>query len=327
LISPTRIYVAGGNTLVGRALLERLRGAGNCELVGAPPREPDATSMIQIDQFFAWARPEMVFVAAGLTGGIGANQRLPADLMLNNLLVGAHVLSAAMRHGVRKLLYLGSSCMYPRLAAQPLQPDALHSGPLEATSAAYATAKLAGLELCRAYREQYGAPFITGIPANVFGPHDDFHAKTSHVIPALIRRLHEARARGDQVVDIWGTGLPRREFIFASDLADACMFVMNHYQGDPINLGTGVDLPIAELARLIAEVVGFRGRLRFDPSRPDGMPRKCLDSSELFELGWRPAVPLRAALEKTYAWFRHHHATCEPHRPLMEETRHVRAAV
>jgi GDP-L-fucose synthase len=328
LTSQTRIYVAGGNTVVGRALLERLRDAGHRELVGAPPHEPDATSMIQVDHFFAWARPEVVFVAAGLSGGIHANQSYPADLMLNNLLVGAHVLSAAMRHGVRKLLYMGSSCMYPGHGGQPLQPAMLHSGPLERTSAAYATAKLAGLELCRAYREQYGAPFITGIPANVFGPHDDFHPETSHVIPALIRRLHEAKVRGDQAVNIWGTGLPRREFLFASDLADACVFVMEHYEADdPINLGGGTDIPIAELAKLIAEVVGFRGRLRFDPSRPDGMPRKCLDSSKLFELGWRPAVPLRAALEKTYAWFRRHHTLCESQGPLTEETHHVRAAV
>jgi GDP-L-fucose synthase len=328
LTSQTRIYVAGGNTVVGRALLERLRDAGHSELVGAPPHEPDATSMIQVDHFFAWARPEVVFVTAGLAGGIHANQSLPADLMLNNLLVGAHVLSAAMRHGARKLLYLGSSCMYPALAEQPLRPDMLHSGPLERTSAAYATAKLAGLELCRAYREQYGAPFITGIPANVFGPHDDFYPQTSHVIPALIGRLHEAKARGAQVVDIWGTGLPRREFIFAPDLADACLFLMNHYEnGAPINIGSGVDISIAELAKHIAEVVGFRGRLRFDSSRPDGMPRKCLDSSKLFELGWRPAVPLRAALEKTYAWFRRHHERCGLHWPLTEETHHVRAAV
>jgi GDP-L-fucose synthase len=334
--------VAGGNTLVGRALLERLQSAGHQELVGVPPREPDLTSMTQVDHFFAWTRPQTVFVAAGLSGGIHANQNIPADLMLNNMLVSAHILAAAFRHGVEKLLYLGSSCMYPRLARQPLRPDILQSGPLEATSAAYATAKLAGMTLCQAYRRQYGAPFITGIPANVFGPGDDFHSETGHVIPALMRRMHEAQSRGLEVLDIWGTGLPRREFIFAPDLADACLFVMNHYDsGEPINLGSGHELSVAEIARLLAEVVGFRGRLRFNGARPDGMPRKCLDSSTLFGLGWRPATALRSALEKTYDWFNHDqfgtlHApgataaadeACGPPWPRPEETLDARAAV
>jgi GDP-L-fucose synthase len=279
---------------------------------------------------------------SGQSGGIAANQDHPADLMLDNLLVGAHVLAAAFRHGVKKLLYLGSSCMYPRLAPQPMRPEMLQTGPLEPTSAAYATAKLAGLTLCQAYRKQYGAPFITGIPANVFGPYDDFREGTSHVIPALIRRTHEAKVRGEGMLDIWGTGLPRREFIFASDLADACLFVMKHYDGDdPINLGSGADQSIAEIARLIAEVVGFRGRLCCDRARPDGMPRKCLDSSKLFSLGWCPATPLPAALEQTHAWFLEHHVgsphtlcaektahgVCGLHWPLREETHHVRGAV
>ena len=285
-------------------LIRRLQEAGNHALVGVRLQEPDLTCQSQVESFFEDSRPELVFVTAGLTGGIHANQTAPADLMLNNLLVSAHVLAAANRHGVKKLLYLGSSCMYPRQAQQPLRPEYLQTGPLEPTNAAYATAKLAGLALAQAYRSQDGAPFITAIPANAFGPGDDFHLDTGHVIPALIRRMHEAKLRGDDVIGIWGTGLPRREFIFADDLADACLFIMDHFDdSEPINLGSGSDVSIAEIATLIAEVVGYRGQLRFDASRPDGMPRKCLDSTKLFQLGWRPATPLCAALERTYAWF------------------------
>ena len=313
----TRIYVAGGATLVGRALIEQLRNAGQHHLVGLPPHEPDLTSMSHVDHFFATARPEIVFVAAGRAGGILANQSFPAELMLDNLLVSAHVIAAAFQHGVEKLLYLGSSCLYPRHAAQPLRPETLHTGSLEPTSAAYATAKLAGLTLCQAYRRQHGAPFITAIPANAFGPHDEFHEHTGHVIPALIRRLHDAKVRQERTCAIWGTGRARREFIFAPDLADACLFVIDRWDDkEPINLGSGQDLSIAELAALIAEVVDYRGELRFDHARPDGAPRKCLDSSVLFALGWRPATALRASLEVTYAWFLE-----------QQEPRHVRVAV
>ena len=312
-----RIYVAGGATLVGRALTDRLRNVGNHHLVGLPPHEPDLTSMSQVDRFYATARPEIVFVAAGRAGGILANQNFPADLMRDNLLVSSHVLAAAFHHGVEKLLYLGSSCMYPRLAPQPMRPEMLQTGPLEATSAAYATAKLAGVTLCQAYRRQHGAPFITAIPANAFGPHDDFHEETAHVIPALIRRLHDAKVGDEKTCIIWGTGLARREFIFAPDLADACLCAIDRWdEQEPINLGIGEDLSIAELAALIAEVVDYRGELRFDHTSPDGAPRKCLDASVLFELGWRPATALRAALETTYAWFRE-----------QQEPRHVRVAV
>jgi GDP-L-fucose synthase len=293
--SRTRIFVAGGDTLVGRALCERL---------GVPPDEPDLTDALAVDEFFAAARPEVVFMTAGLLGGIHANQKIPADLILNNLLVSAHVLSAAARHGVQKLLYLGSSCMYPRLAYQPLRPDMLQCGPLEPTNVAYATAKLAGVRLCQAYREQNGLSFIAGIPANSFGPHDDFGPGTGHVISALMGRMHEAKLRANPVFTIWGTGTPRREFIFAPDLADACVFVQDHYDhGEPINLGSGMVYSIAEVASLIAEVVGYQGELRFDPKKPDGMPRKYLDSSKLFALGWRPATEFRAALEATYEWY------------------------
>ena len=227
--SRTRTFVAGGNTLVGKALLERLKETGHRQLLGEPPHEPDLTNRSEVERFFADTRPEVVYMAAGLSGGINANQESSADLMLDNLLVSAHVVAAAYHHEVDKLLYLGSSCMYPRLAAQPMRPEMLQTAPMEATSAAYATAKVAGLTLCQAYRRQHGAPSISGIPANAFGPHDNFSPQSGHVIPALIRRMHEAKLADDPVLDVWGTGMPRREFTFALDLADACIFVMRHY--------------------------------------------------------------------------------------------------
>ncbi len=297
------IYVAGGDTFLGTALRQRLQAAGFGNLVGAPPDEPDLTDRQQVEDFFRRCRPEYVFVAAGQTGGIQANQRYPADLMRHNLLVGTNVIHQAYCQRVVKLLYLASSCSYPQQAPQPLGVESLLSGPLEPTNEAYALAKLAGWKLCQAYRRQYGVSFVTALPANVFGPHDDFDLASGHVIPALMRRLHEARQRGDQAVTIWGSGRPRREFLFARDFADACLFVMNHYDDDaPINLGGGVEHSIAEIARLLAEVVGYEGRLVFDTDQPDGMPRKALDSQPLLALGWRPQSDFRAALEETYAW-------------------------
>jgi GDP-L-fucose synthase len=231
----------------------------------------------------------------------------PAELMLDNLLATAHVLQAAHAQGVAKLLYLASSCCYPRHAPQPLRVESLMTGLLEPTNAAYATAKLAGWQLCEAYRQQFGAPFFTAIPANAFGPYDDFSLEGGHIIPALIHRAHQAKVRGDPSLTIWGTGTPRREFVFAPDLADACLFVMNHYnEPAPINLGGGTDLSIAEVARAIVEVVGFKGRLCFDPTRPDGMPLKRLDASQLSSLGWKPATDFRTALAETYNWFLQH---------------------
>jgi GDP-L-fucose synthase len=300
----SRIFVAGGDTIIGMALWQRLRLAGFEYLVGEPPNEPDLTDDRQVEDFFAEARPELVFLAAGKVGGIEANQTKPAELMHHNLLVATHVLHAAHRHGVEKLLYLASSCCYPKNAPQPLRPESLFSGPVEETSAAYATAKLAGVQLCRAYRRQFGHSFVSAIPANLFGPHDDFDPDNGHVISALLHRIHGAKERGDREVTLWGTGKPRREFIYSRDVADACLFLMDHYDElEPINLGSGIEYSVAELALLIAEVVGYRGRLRFDPSRPDGMCRKALDSSKLFALGWRPRTNFHTALEETYAWF------------------------
>ena len=314
------IFVAGGTTPIGRALLERLRAEGYRRLVGVPPDEPDLTDAGRVAAFFSWARPQYVFLAAGKSGGIGANQNRPADLMLDNLLVAAHVIAEASRSGVAKLLYLASSCSYPRLAPQPMRPEALLTGPLEPTNDAYAVAKLAGWKLCQAYRRQCGAPFITAIPANSFGPFDDFSPENGHVIPALMRRMHEAKMRNEEAVVVWGTGRPVREFLYVRDLADACLFAMRRYDGDePINLGSGSEISIKETARLIAAVVGYRGRIVFDTSRPDGMPRKALDAEPLSALGWKPSTDFRAALEETYAWFRTHEVTEDPH--------HVRAAV
>ncbi len=302
----TRIFVAGGATLAGAALRARLVEVGYTNLVGVPPDEPDLTHAGQTEDFFAEARPEVVFLVAGKSGGIQLNRARPAELMLDNLLVTTHVLRAAHEHQVDKLLYLASSCTYPRTAPQPLAVASLWTGPLEPTSAAYATARLAGWMLCQAYRQQYGLRFVTAIAANPFGPHDDFSSEGGHVIPALLRRAHEARQRQEPTLTVWGTGTPRREFIAARDLADACLFVMQHYDGpEPINLGAGIDLSIADVAHAVAQAVDYQGTICFDPTRPDGAPLKMLDSAPLRALGWRPTVPFASALTETYDWFLH----------------------
>ncbi|MDB5313986.1 MAG: GDP-fucose synthetase [Gemmataceae bacterium] len=315
-----RVFVAGGETLVGAALLGALHENGFSKLVGLGPYEPDLTDAAEVDAFFADTLPEYVFLVGGKSGGIGLNRARPADLMLDNLRTITNVLDAAHRYGATKLLYLASSCAYPKHAPQPLRVESLTAGPVEPTSEAYATAKLAGWKLCTAYRRQYGCRFVTAFPANAFGPHDDFGADAGHVIPALLRRAHEAKVRGDRVLTVWGTGTPKREFIYSRDLADACLFVMERYDGeDPINLGGGADLSIAETARVVADVVGFRGQLVFDAGKPDGAPLKGLDSSELLALGWRPATAFRTAVADTYHWFLQHCVT--------EGTVHARAAV
>lgn len=316
----SRIFVAGGNTLPGAALVELLPEQGYENLVGVGSDEPNLTDPGEVDLFFSDVRPEYVFLVGGKSGGIGLNRSRPADLMLDNLRTVTNVLAAAHRYGVKKLLYLASSCAYPKHASQPLRVESLTTGPVEPTSEAYAMAKLAGWKLCEAYRRQYGCRFIAGFPANAFGPHDDFGPDSGHVIPALIRRAHEAKERGEPVLMVWGSGRPRREFIYSRDLASACQFVMRHYDGEaPINLGGGIDLSIADAARTVAEVVGFRGRLVFDTTKPDGAPLKALDSSELLSLGWRPSTDFRTAVTETYDWFARHRTT--------EGSRHARAAV
>ncbi len=305
-----RVFVAGGDTLAGAALLDLLPAEGFENLVGVGADEPDLTDALAVNSFFAAERPEFVFFVGGPSGGIGLNRARPADLMLANLQVATTVLDAAHRHGVTKLLYLASSCAYPREAPQPLRVESLGTGAPEPTSAPYATAKLAGAVLCDAYRRQYGCRFVVGFPANPFGPGDDFGADSGHVIPALIRRAHGAMERGDSVLTVWGTGAPRREFLFSRDLAAACLFALRHYDGAaPLNLGGGTVVSIAETARVIADVVGFRGRLAFDATKPDGAPLKALDSSALLGMGWKPRTAFRAAVEGTYNGFLHQHAT------------------
>lgn len=280
-----RICVLGAETLLGSALVRSLARAGFKNLVPT-----------------LGARPEYVFMAAGRTGGILANQKYPADLCLDNLLAATQVLPEAHRIGVKKLLYLGSSCVYPRHAPQPMAPQALLGGPLEPTSGAYAMAKLAGMKLCEAYRHQHGAPFIVAIPADAYGPGAKFDPQDAHVVPSLMARMHEAKQRGLDHLVLWGTGAPRREFTYSDDLADACVLVMQNYDGEaPINLGSGETATIRELAEEIRKVVGFEGELRWDASRPDGAPAKWLDTAPLRSLGWRPSVSLEKGLRATYA--------------------------
>ena len=299
-----RIYVAGSETLVGKGLLCRLALAGYSNVVDTSSVEPDLTDAAKVNAYFEATKPDYVFLAAGTSGGIGANQKYPADLMLNNLLIQCQIIRSAQRHGVRKLLYLASSCAYPRSSPQPMQVRSLMTGPLEATSEAYAMAKIAGIKLCQAYRQQHGADMISVIPGDVFGPDDNFSMEDGHVIAALIRRMHQAKIDGAQTIEVWGSGSPRREFIFVDDVADAAIFLMQRYSDPtPVNVGNGAEMSIKDIAELIRRVVGYEGQLRFDPAKPDGMPLKALDSSELMAMGWRPKVSLRAGLEKTYRWF------------------------
>lgn len=293
------VLVTRGSTILGAALIRRLQQQGFTRVEAGP----DPVNATAIADYFDRQRPEWVFVPGGRSGGIQANQRFPADLMLDNLLIATHILPLAHRYGARRLLYLASSCVYPRLAPQPLQVESLWQGPLEPTNEAYATARLAALTLCKAYRQQHGAPFFTGIPTNLYGPGDHISPEDSHVIPGLLMRMHRAKAEGQPELVLWGSGRARREFLFVDDVADAAILTMEQYEGEgPINLAGGEDVSILELARLIAEVVGYSGQLQCDSTRPDGMPLKALDGSALAALGWRPQVGLREGLERSYAW-------------------------
>jgi len=301
MLKKSRIYVAGTDTLIGAAIFGALEKAGySCVTGGA--LSADSAS---VDSYFSENHPEYVFLAAGKSGGIGLNQRYPAELMLDNLVVTCDVIRASHRYAVKKLLYVASSCCYPRECPQPMRVESLMTAPLEQTNQSYALAKLAGLELCRAYRAQSGSDFIAAIPANAYGPGDDFSFDDSHVIAALIRKMHEARISKAGHVDLWGTGVAEREFIFSADLADACVFLMNHYSAmAPVNIGAQSQrVTIAELAVLIKEAVGYEGEIRFDRTHPDGMPRKILDSDVLKDLGWQPATDFRAGLAATYDSF------------------------
>lgn len=299
-----RIFVAGHRGLVGAALVRHLESKGFRQLIVRDRAQLDLTSQSAVEAFFAEARPEYVFLAAARVGGIHANNTYPAEFLTDNLRIQTNVIDAAYRTGAKKLLFLGSSCIYPKLAPQPLSEDCLLTGPLESTNEWYAIAKIAGIKMCQAYRRQYGFNAISVMPTNLYGPGDNFNLENSHVLPALIRRFHEAGQQSAPEVVVWGTGTARREFLHVDDLADACMFLMQNYESDQlVNVGWGEDVTIRELAEMIAQAVGFKGRLGFDPSKPDGTPRKLLDTSRLKALGWSPRIALQGGLLSTYRWF------------------------
>jgi len=304
-----RILVAGHRGLVGSAIVRALEAAGFGNLLTIDRSSVDLRDAAAVDAWFAREQPQQVFLAAAKVGGIHANNTYPAEFLYDNLAIQNAVIHAAWRHGVRKLAFLGSSCIYPKLCPQPMREEYLLTGPLEATNEWYAIAKIAGIKLCQAYRRQYGFDAISLMPTNLYGPGDNFHPQNSHVLPALMRRFHEARAAGLSEVTIWGSGTPRREFLHVDDLADACVFLMQHYSGeDIVNVGVGEDQTILELAWKIAAVVGFEGEIRTDPSKPDGTPQKLLDVSRVNALGWRAQIDLDAGLRSTYQWFVEHAA-------------------
>ncbi len=298
-----RVWVAGHRGMVGAALVRRLADE-DCEVLTADRRRVDLRRQAETEDWLAESRPQAVFVAAARVGGILANDSRPAEFLYDNLVIETNVIHAAHRVGVEKLLFLGSSCIYPKLAPQPMAEDALLTGPLEPTNRWYALAKIAGIMLCQAYRRQHGTDFISAMPTNLYGPNDNFDLESSHVLPALIRKVHEAKRLGRTEVEVWGTGAPRREFLYVDDLTDALVHLMKHYSGeDHINVGTGEDITIGELAELVAEVVGYAGSFRYDTSRPDGAPRKLLDVGRLSALGWRATTGLREGIRATYAWY------------------------
>jgi GDP-L-fucose synthase len=300
----SRVFVAGHRGLVGSALVRRFRSEPDVELVLRSRNEVDLTRQDQVDAFFEAERPTHVFLAAAKVGGILANDTRPAEFIRDNLLIQSNVIDAAWRHGTRKLLFLGSSCIYPKLCPQPIREEYLLTGPLEPTNEWYAIAKIAGLKMCQAYRRQYGFDAICAMPTNLYGPGDNFDLASSHVLPALIRKFHEAKLRGDREVVIWGTGTPRREFLHVDDLADACVFLMKGYADEaPVNVGVGEDVSIRELAELVARVVGYDGAIVNDTSKPDGTPRKLLDVSRLTAMGWTAKVPLEDGVRATWRWF------------------------
>jgi GDP-L-fucose synthase len=299
-----RVWVAGHRGMVGSALVRRLERE-DCELLTATRQECDLGRQDQVERWMGRLRPQAVIVAAAKVGGILANDRHPAEFLYDNLMIEANVIHTARRVAVEKLLFLGSSCIYPKLAPQPMPEDCLLTGPLEPTNQWYAIAKIAGIKLCQAYRRQWGSDFISAMPTNLYGPGDNYDLMSSHVVPALIAKMHAAQAEGADEVEIWGTGRPRREFLHVDDLADACVHLLQVYSDERhVNVGWGADLTIAELADKVRAVVGFEGRLRYNSERPDGTPRKLLDTSRLNALGWRPRIALEDGLADAYRWYR-----------------------
>jgi len=302
--SSARVYVAGHRGLVGSAIWRELELRSFTKLIGRTHSDLDLLDTSAVNGFYEKERPDFVLVAAARVGGIQANDRHPADFLHQNLQIQSNLIHGAWRYGVRKLLFLGSSCIYPRLAPQPLKEEYLLTGPLETTNQWYAIAKIAGIKLCQAFRRQYGCDFISAMPTNMYGPNDNYDLENSHVLPALIRKFHEARASGAGSVTCWGTGSPMREFLYADDLARACVFLMERYSAEEfINVGFGSDVSIRELAETIAGIIGFKGRIEWDPTRPDGTPRKLMDSSKLFGLGWKPRVGVTEGIRLAYADF------------------------
>jgi GDP-L-fucose synthase len=305
----SRVFIAGHHGLVGSALVRRWRAAGFMNLLLRGRAELDLRSQVAVEAFFKAERPDHVLLAAAKVGGIQANSSYPAEFLHDNLVMQSNVIDAAWRHGVSKLLYLGSSCIYPKLAPQPINEDSLLTGPLEPTNEWYAIAKIAGLKMCQAYRRQFGFNAISAMPTNLYGPGDNFDLQNSHVLPALLRKFHEAQQAGAASVEIWGTGTPRREFLHVDDLADACFHLMQLHDSEQlINVGWGQDVSIAGLATLVAKTVGYTGALSYDASKPDGTPRKLLDTSRLTALGWKPRIPLAQGLADTYRWYLQHQA-------------------
>ena len=298
------VFVAGHRGLVGSAIVRRLQSGGHRNVLTATRDEVDLRDQSQVEAWMRSRRPRAVYLVAGTVGGIMANSTRPAEFLYDNLMIHANVIQAARAADVEKLLYLGSSCIYPRLADQPITEDALLTGPLEPTNEAYAIAKIAGIKMCDAYRTQYGCNFVSAMPTNLYGPNDNFDLESSHVLPALMRKFDDARRSGATSVTVWGTGTPRREFLHVDDLADACVFLMGRYtDAGPINVGFGSDVAIGDLAALIRDVVHADATIEFDTSKPDGMPRKLLDSERLHQLGWRPSIDLESGIRSTYEWY------------------------
>jgi GDP-L-fucose synthase len=307
LTQASRIFVAGHRGLVGSAVVRAFRQRGYENLLLRTHDELDLTSQAEVRRFFDAERPDAVIMAAARVGGIHANSSRPAMFIRDNLLIQDNVIDASYRSGVGKFVFLGSSCIYPKLSPQPIKEDYLLTGPLEPTNEWYAIAKIAGVKMCQAYRREFGFNAIALMPTNLYGPGDYFDLQNAHVLPALIRRVHEAKIRGDDSVTVWGSGTPRREFLHVEDLADAILYLLHAYDGEPIvNIGWGEDISIRELAELILSVIGYRGRLEFDLSKPDGTPRKLLDIARQTDLGWKPRITLQAGIEQTYAWFKEH---------------------
>lgn len=299
-----KIYIAGHRGLVGSAIHRKLMKDGYTNLVVRTSKELDLRDKGQVDSFFKEEKPEFVFVAAAKVGGIVANNEFPADFIRDNLMIQTNVIDASYRNQVEKLLFLGSTCIYPKLAPQPLKEEYLLTGPLEPTNDAYALAKIAGIKMCQSYNKQYGTNYISAMPTNLYGENDNFDLQSSHVMPALIRKFHEAKLSNQSSVEVWGTGTPKREFLYSDDLADACVYLMNHYNDDEIiNIGVGEDVSIKELAETVQRVVGFEGELKFDTTKPDGTPRKLVDTTKINQLGWKAKVELEDGIRKAYDWF------------------------